>query len=124
METQYIMKLLLARIKVSMKEHMQEMTARMDANQAEMKADRKAHQARMNAKHKEMMAMLDAHHERMMTCLGKTEKIQRRLNPIQELCSPQRSIKKSPREKPQCCRSENRGSGVGSGIWPQSAARK
>jgi hypothetical protein len=33
-----------------------------------------------------------------------------RLNPNQEWCSPYRSIRRSPRERPQWCRSENRGS--------------
>jgi hypothetical protein len=33
METQQMMEFLLARMKASMKEHTQEMTARMDANQ-------------------------------------------------------------------------------------------
>jgi hypothetical protein len=37
-----MMELLLARFNASMKEHMKEMTARMDANQVKMKADRKA----------------------------------------------------------------------------------
>jgi septation ring formation regulator EzrA len=57
METQQMMELLLARMNASMKEHMQEMTARIDANQAKMKADRKAIQdmlARMDANIKEM----------------------------------------------------------------------
>jgi hypothetical protein len=46
METQQMMELLLVRMNASMKEHKQEMTARMDANQA----DRKADQAMLKAK--------------------------------------------------------------------------
>jgi hypothetical protein len=42
METQQMMEFLLARMNSSMKEHMQEMTARMDTSKDEMKADRKA----------------------------------------------------------------------------------
>jgi hypothetical protein len=48
METQQMMELLLARMNASMKEHMQEMTARMDANQAD--------QARMEANKEDMLA--------------------------------------------------------------------
>jgi hypothetical protein len=77
MEAQQMMEVLLARMNASMKEHMQEIAARMDANQAEMKADRKAHQAKMNTKHKEMMAILDAHHERMRSVLERRRPIQR-----------------------------------------------
>jgi hypothetical protein len=39
METQEMMELLLGRTNASMKKHMQEMTATIDANQAEIKAD-------------------------------------------------------------------------------------
>jgi hypothetical protein len=55
METQQIMEFLPARMNASMKEHMQEMTARIDAS------------------HKKMMALLDAHHGRTVASLGKTE---------------------------------------------------
>jgi hypothetical protein len=47
MVTQQMMELLLARMNVSRKEHMQEMAARMDANQAEMKADRESDRDQM-----------------------------------------------------------------------------
>jgi hypothetical protein len=55
-----MMVILLARINASMKEHMQEMTARMDANQAEMKADRKADQPRTEANKEDMLAEISA----------------------------------------------------------------
>jgi hypothetical protein len=56
METQQMMELLLARMNSSVKEHMQEMTARMDTNQANLEADRKADQEHMQ----DMLARMDA----------------------------------------------------------------
>jgi hypothetical protein len=57
METQQVMEFLLARINASMKEHMQEMKARMVDNQAEMKADRKSDPEQMLS---EISARMDA----------------------------------------------------------------
>jgi uncharacterized protein with von Willebrand factor type A (vWA) domain len=54
METQQMMELLLARMNASMKEHMQEMTPRMNANQAEMKAD----QAKAKGNQEDLLARM------------------------------------------------------------------
>jgi hypothetical protein len=73
METQQMMELLLARMNSSMKEHMQEMMARMNANQAEMKADIKSDQEQMLA---EISARMDANTKEMKV---NTKAIQERI---------------------------------------------
>jgi hypothetical protein len=88
-----MMKLLLARMNASMKEHMQEMTARMDTNKAEMKADRKAY-------HKEMMGMLDAHYERMLACLGKTEADTEKTEPDPSMMQSIEEHQENPKKEP------------------------
>jgi hypothetical protein len=61
METLQMMELLLARMNSSIKEHMQEMTARMKPTKAHAKhAGQNGHQPRKaDAIHKEMMAKID-----------------------------------------------------------------
>jgi hypothetical protein len=61
-----MMEILLARMNASMKEHMQEIMARKDANQTEMKVDRKADQAEMKADRKADQARLEARIETNM----------------------------------------------------------
>jgi hypothetical protein len=83
-----MMEFLLARMNTSKKEHMQEITARMDANLAEMNTKMDANQAararmeaKLDASHKNMMAMLDVHHERIIAPLGKMEATDFKANP-------------------------------------------
>jgi hypothetical protein len=65
MDTQQMMELLLARINASVKEHMQEMTARKETKQETAEVNRKADQAKTDAINKEMMAEMRACREEM-----------------------------------------------------------
>jgi hypothetical protein len=63
MEAQQMMELLLVRMNASIKEHMQEMTARMEINQAKLEADKKVYQGYMQ----DMLAKMDTNQEKVDT---------------------------------------------------------
>jgi hypothetical protein len=56
METQQMMEFLLVRMNANIKQHMQEMTSRMETNQAKLEADRNADQEHMQ----DMLAGMNA----------------------------------------------------------------
>jgi thiaminase len=83
MVTQQMMELLLARFNSIMKEHMQEITARMNANIAEMKADR------------------NTYHQEMMARLGKTEADTEKTEPDPQMMQSTEEQQGSSRERLQ-----------------------
>jgi hypothetical protein len=97
MESQQIVELLLS------------MQAKMDAN--------------IKAYHEEIMAMVDAYHERMMACLGKTEADTEKTEPNQGMKQSTEEHQEIPKGEAAVMRVKEPRSGVGSGVWPRSAAR-
>jgi hypothetical protein len=94
METQQMMELLLARMNTIIKEHMQEMMARMETNQAKLMAEREADRKKGKADFEKMMAERKAIHEKReaerkvgrevatrLAAIHKTDAIQMRVKP-------------------------------------------